>query len=73
MDAFDTSSVKSKKDLLDVITAGPDEDLEHLLFHTVDTQIKVSSVTTNQTNQRPKEADRRSTRLQSDSTEFGEF
>ena len=69
MDSFDTSSaVKSNKDLLGVVT-GPDDDLEHLLFHTVDAQIKVSS--TNKTNGR-QQPGRTSTRLQSDSTEFGE-
>ena len=70
LDSFDTS-IQPKNDLVDIIT-GPDEDLDVLLFHTVDAQIKVTTNKNSSASSHSKSTRSQQIRLQSDSTEFGD-
>lgn len=71
LDSIDTSLVFKREtaNSLDIIS-GPDEDLDHLLFKTVDAQLKVSSSNDNQTTNIEQQ---QRIQLTHDSTEFGDF
>lgn len=68
LDSIDTSLVFKREtaNSIDIIT-GPDEDLDHLLFKTVDAQLQVSS-----DNQTTNTKQQQRIQLTHDNTEFGD-